>query len=71
MVALPLAGCAPMAKALAASPSVSLAFSVPVMAAPSSVPAPLVAPPMVVESSPADTMTLTVAVSVTPPEVTV
>ena len=52
-------------------PSASTAPSTPVMAPASSAPAPPVAPLKVVASFTAVTVTVTVAVSVTPPDVTV
>ena len=71
MAAVPLpAGVVTLNTLPSSRPSASLAARVPVSTV-SSAPLPAVLPPRVVESSPAATVTLTVAVSVLPPELTV
>ena len=71
IVAVPFRGTLVTANTLpSARPSTSLASSRPVITV-SSAPLPPVSPPMVVASLPTPTFTVTVAVSVTPPEVTV
>ncbi|QJW83480.1 hypothetical protein HK414_02905 [Ramlibacter terrae] len=71
IVAVPWAGCALTLKVGGTTPSASAAVSVPVIVPASSAPLPAVAPPNTVGSLTGDTVTVTVAVSVTPPEVTV
>ncbi|QJW83482.1 hypothetical protein HK414_02915 [Ramlibacter terrae] len=71
MVAVPWAAAAVTVKAGVAMPSASVAVSTPLMTPPSSLPMPVALPPNTVASLTGVTVTVTVAVSVTPPEVTV
>ena len=71
MLATPCSAATLTVKSGVSMPSASVTDSVPVIAPASSAPLPLVAPVKTVASAPLVTVTVTVAVSTTPPEVTV